>query len=196
MVKQDRARRTHALVLDAAAAEFSALGFASTNLQVVAARTGLTKGALYGHFPSKSALAVEITRQFEESWRELLRCVDKETVLPLTALHALLLGLAQKIQTDVRFTAGLRLVSEEARAKGEVPEVLTELRGAMLHLAQQAQKDGDIDAGIGAEPLSHLLLSLVLGIHHTTSAGDSDSVYQRVVSAWELLLPLMRRPVR
>ncbi|QTO23353.1 TetR/AcrR family transcriptional regulator [Burkholderia seminalis] len=47
-------RRTQ--ILDAACAEFSERGFASTRIDDIAARAGLSKGGIYTHFPSKDAV--------------------------------------------------------------------------------------------------------------------------------------------
>lgn len=191
MVKQDRARRTYALILDAAAAEFAALGFSSTNLHVVAERTGVTKGALYGHFSSKAELAAELGRRFDEDWRELLRTAECNTNSPLAALHILMLGFTRRTQQDVRFTAGLRLATEAARAQGGVPVVTEELRAAIPRLVRRAQAHGEIDDGLPADLLAQLLLALVFGIHHIADTTGSDVMAHRILDIWGLLLPLV-----
>ncbi|MFJ6517957.1 TetR family transcriptional regulator [Streptomyces filamentosus] len=71
MVKQERARRTRERVLDAAAHEFAAHGYAHTTINGVAARLGMTKGALYGHFASKDLLAAALLRYGEETWTRI-----------------------------------------------------------------------------------------------------------------------------
>ncbi|MER6995312.1 TetR family transcriptional regulator [Streptomyces sp. NPDC000410] len=190
MVKQDRARRTHALVLDAAAAEFAAHGFAATNLQLVAARTGLTKGALYGHFASKAELAAELTRQFEEHWRHLLDAAATGAGSPLRALHTLVTELTRRTQQDVRFTAGLRLVCEEAQSQGAAAVQLEALRELLLRLVVRAQQDGEIAADHAPAVLSQLLLTLVYGLPHTPSAGEDARPPGEM---WQILLPAMRR---
>ncbi|MFD4483162.1 MULTISPECIES: TetR family transcriptional regulator [unclassified Streptomyces] len=193
MVKQDRARRTHALVLDAAAAEFAAQGFAATNLQVVAQRTGLTKGALYGHFASKAELAAELTRQFEESWQGLFTAAEGSASTPLQVLDVLLTQLADRAQHDARFGAGLRLVSEKARSEGARPVLVDRLRVLLVHLVALAQREGEIDAGHQPELLAQLMMAVVFGLQHTSPAPahpDTDQTQQ----LWRLLLPAMRHP--
>ncbi|MBC3839994.1 TetR/AcrR family transcriptional regulator [Streptacidiphilus sp. 4-A2] len=51
MAQQDRGKRTRERVLDAAAEEFAVQGYSRTTINAVAARLGMSKGALYGHFP-------------------------------------------------------------------------------------------------------------------------------------------------
>ncbi len=60
MPKQARALRTYDRVLDAAAYEFARYGYTNANLQNIADRIRLTKGALYGHFANKEELAAAL----------------------------------------------------------------------------------------------------------------------------------------
>ncbi|MFI7320390.1 TetR family transcriptional regulator [Streptomyces venezuelae] len=203
MVKQDRARRTHALVLDAAAAEFAAQGFAATNLQVVARRTGLTKGALYGHFASKAELAAELTRQFEESWQGLLTAAEgamsstraTSASTPLRVLDVLLTQLSERARHDARFGAGLRLVTEKARSEDTRPVQVDQLRVLLLHLIALAQREGEIDAGHQPELLAQLMMAVVFGLQHTVAATSQDAPdADRTRELWKILLPAMRHP--
>ncbi|MEV6955913.1 TetR/AcrR family transcriptional regulator [Streptomyces sp. NPDC051183] len=191
-MKQDRSRRTHALVLDAAAAEFAAHGFARTNLQIVARHTGLTKGAVYGHFSSKEALADELVRLFEECWGDLLRSAEQSATAPAAGLRTLLLELTRHVQEDVRFTAGLRLASEEARATGETPAFIAGLGDTIARLVRSAQEHGVVDPALDADAVSRLLLALVLGMHQITSTAAADPTPQQVLAIWDLTLLLIR----
>lgn len=193
-VTQERARRTQQLVLDSAAEEFATHGFARTNLRDVVARTGLTKGALYGHFTSKEELAAELTREFAAGWRRQLRqaeepeCADS----PLRALNRLLLGLATLAQQDVRFLAGLRLASEEARAHGELPAAMRELRSRAGELIRSGQRAGEIHDSHDSEIVAHLALSLLLGACHTTLGAEAGQLAARLHGMWEVLAPALR----
>ena len=55
--RQERAEVTREAILEGAAEAFDAAGFGSTSLSDISQRAGVTKGALYFHFPSKEALA-------------------------------------------------------------------------------------------------------------------------------------------
>lgn len=195
MVKQDRARRTYALVLDAAAAEFAAQGFAATNLQAVARRTGLTKGALYGHFASKAELGAELTRQFEERWQALLTAAAGSGASPLQVLDLLLAQLTDRARHDVRFSAGLRLVIEKARAEGTNVAQLEQLRALLQHLVIVAQGSGGIDPGHEPEVLSQLFLAVLLGLHRAVPAVPQEQDGEQIRHLWKTLLPAMRHPV-
>ncbi|MET7484783.1 TetR family transcriptional regulator [Streptomyces sp. NPDC005538] len=179
-MKQDRARRTYEELLDAAAAEFVRHGFAATNLSDIAARTRLTKGALYGHFASKADLADELTRGFEKEWAELLAASG-------WTLGKLTIGLARRMDDDPRFAAGLRLVTDAAWADRREAVPIGELRERLARLIGEAQSDGRIDTEHRPEALARLVLALLMGTHHTRW-GTGGSVAQ-VREMWEVLLP-------
>jgi len=82
---------TRQKMLEAAFAEIHRHGFQSASLAQILADTGLTKGALYHHFPDKKALGLAV---IEEVVRPLVRSLMVDplegTDRPLAALQALL----------------------------------------------------------------------------------------------------------
>src|SRR3954470_9625977 len=63
---------TRRLIMEAAAGLFGQRGYASASVSDILAGTGMTKGALYWHFPSKEDIALEIVRQMYQNWPALL----------------------------------------------------------------------------------------------------------------------------
>ncbi|MFF5013958.1 TetR family transcriptional regulator [Streptomyces sp. NPDC001165] len=181
-MKQDRARRTHEVLLDSAAAEFVLHGFVGTNLSDVAARSRLTKGALYGHFASKTELAEELTRGFEAEWAKLLASAGSS----LRSLRELTVGLARRMDEDVRFAAGLRLAADAARVSRQEPVPVGELRVRLLELVRDAQREGRIDASHRPEALARLVVTLLMGAHVArweVGGGDVGELWDVVLSA-------------
>ncbi|MDQ8707180.1 ScbR family autoregulator-binding transcription factor [Streptomyces sp. LHD-70] len=65
-MRQERATRTRRSVLVAAASVFDEVGYEAATISEILKRSGVTKGALYFHFPSKQALAQAVlASQFE-----------------------------------------------------------------------------------------------------------------------------------
>src|SRR5262249_11751677 len=62
----ERSEATRGALLDAARELFAANGFAATGRDEIAARAGVTRGALYHHFASKEALFRAVVEQLEE----------------------------------------------------------------------------------------------------------------------------------
>lgn len=82
---------TRHTVLEAAAQEIHLHGFQAASLSRILATTGLTKGALYHHFPNKQALGYAVLEevivvQGRETWiSPLEQCVD-----PIDCLQAMI----------------------------------------------------------------------------------------------------------
>jgi AcrR family transcriptional regulator len=62
----DRSARTGAALVGAARELFAEKGFAATTRDEIAARAGVTRGALYHHFDSKTALAAAVVAGLED----------------------------------------------------------------------------------------------------------------------------------
>jgi AcrR family transcriptional regulator len=195
MAKQARALRTYDRVLDAAAAEFSQHGYPRTNLETVVARTGLTKGALYGHFASKQQLAAALTEHLETVTDTLIthhRTADPTTT-PLAQLVTLNCTLAERIQSDIRLRAALRLTTEQAQATHAPSHFLDTLEQATRHLIHQARHQGQLDPGLPTQPLADLSLAVLLGAYHSTPDPDFTDLHRRVRGMWDVLIPALKR---
>ena len=154
-LRAEQVRQTRAALIHTARALFGERGFAATSVDDIAHRAGVTSGALYHHFPTKTALFETV---FEELHAELLEAsaaaastghghVDRlsrgfdaflDAVLdPYVQRIVLLdapavLGLARFTELDERYAFGAVVVAlERARADGALrvphPETLARL---------------------------------------------------------------------
>ncbi|RKT11400.1 TetR family transcriptional regulator [Streptomyces sp. 1114.5] len=178
MVRQARALRTHDLIVDAAASEFLQRGFALANLQRVADRTGLTKGALYGHFQSKQALADALVAHLEEVLAEVLTTATQAADGTPVRLSRLVTAVAEQIEADARVRAGLRLVLEEGWNSGEAPQVLENIRGIAKQLAVHADQP---------EPAADLAVVVLLGAWVNSCWPDAAHLVRRVDDIRQLI---------
>jgi AcrR family transcriptional regulator len=71
--RAEQAARTRQRLLEAAAEAFGETGFQATSLDAVAARAGLTKGAVYAHFTDKEHLFLTVLDELVESRLTALR---------------------------------------------------------------------------------------------------------------------------
>ena len=67
-----RSARTRGALLQAARELFAEKGFAATGREEIAERAGVTRGALYHHFASKTELAAAVVEQLEGELVELV----------------------------------------------------------------------------------------------------------------------------
>src|SRR5690349_24854660 len=117
--RDPQATREH--ILQAAFRAVYEQGLAGTSLDVVLAKAGVTKGALYHHFDCKQALGCALVDEvlaplILEVWVEPLRGTSD----PLTTLQELLRAQAEAPSADVlRFGCPLNNLAQEASANDE-----------------------------------------------------------------------------
>jgi AcrR family transcriptional regulator len=185
-MKQERARRTREQVLDAAAAEFAARGFAQTRLDAVVARTELSKGALYGHFRSKEELARALLSHADQAWSALLAGAEQAGQSPMAALEQLTVGLARQLRSDIRIRAALRLAAElPPDGHGGVP--LGPIPGRMVQLAAEAQSARAMLPIYSPAAVVQLLLTAVLGTQALSVLRLDAELPCQIEDLWQLL---------
>jgi len=144
---QERAQRTRERALDAAASEFAERGYAQTTINSVTERMGMSKGAIYGHFSSKRDLADALTAHSKVVWEELSRDSRGCGRTPAAALEESVIALSERIGTDVRMRAAVRLAVEaQPGSRGCCSSLLTrvhrDLAGMTRRIGAQGRGDG------------------------------------------------------
>ncbi|MCG2462478.1 TetR/AcrR family transcriptional regulator [Flavobacteriaceae bacterium F89] len=81
-----KAERTTAYIVETVAPIFNKLGYVGTSMSDLTQATGLTKGALYGNFENKEALALAA---FEHNSNLLLAAIDEKLNAQGTSLQKL-----------------------------------------------------------------------------------------------------------
>lgn len=105
------AEETRREILDTALPIFAKRGFAATRVSDIAAAVGMTRGAIYGHFESKTDLFLEIIRLSQEPIYELLEELQAAAAVePVAALRGFLLGWHRRLLEDDAHRAGFELV--------------------------------------------------------------------------------------
>ncbi|MFB7174851.1 ScbR family autoregulator-binding transcription factor [Streptomyces sp. NPDC056254] len=184
--RQERAEITRQAILHGAAIAFDDSGFEGTSLSDVVRHAGVTKGALYFHFPSKQALARTLMdEQFQVS--EHLAAVEDpglQTVIDLT--HQMAHGL----RTDVRIRAGIRLVIESGSFTNPDPTPYDAWIATCRDCLTPAQQVGDIHSSLDVDALSVLLVGAFTGIQITSHVRTRrEDLHARVTDLWNSFLP-------
>lgn len=119
---QERASTTRKAVLRAAAEAFETHGLVSTSINDIIRAAGVTKGALYFHFPSKEALAQAVIAE-QSNWRD---AQDLDGVVGLQRLIDLSFRFADSLRCDVFVRASIRLTLEYGSFATDHAESYTE----------------------------------------------------------------------
>lgn len=179
----------HALLV-AAGAQFATSGYHGSPLREILARCGVTKGALYFHFPDKQALADAVIAATTATWRDMGATVRARGFDPL---HTLILQTEQVVRlmsTDPIVRGGIRLLNDPGvpttRAT-EHYEYLETATTAQLTAASHLLRDEvDIPA------LARSLITAVAGHNLICErTGTLDQLGDRVASLWRVIIPLI-----
>jgi AcrR family transcriptional regulator len=136
---------TRADILAAALDLFTSQGYEATSLREIADRLGITKAALYYHFPAKEWLVVELTGPWLDGLEELVRpdasADDADSQRPEARIVAY-------VDLCIRHHAVLRLLSNDVTAQ-QHPDVGQRARTLVAALHDTlSQEDGSETARI------------------------------------------------
>jgi TetR/AcrR family transcriptional repressor of nem operon len=190
---------TRQIILGAAMMRFHAGGFGATTLDQVLEGTGVTKGALYHHFPNKQALGYAVVDEVIRGWilvnwvEPLSRADD-----PLEALKRVVRTALEETPEDFlalgcplnNLTQEMSSVDEGFRRRFE--RIYEEWRGGIAEVLRRGQAAGyvrdDIDpAGTGA-----LMVATVEGMAGTFKAARSKALAAPLVAAFCQLIDGLR----
>ncbi len=190
--QQRRAVLTRHGLLRAAGEHFAATGYHGTSLREILEACGVTKGALYFHFPSKQALVEAIIAETVDRWTEMAAEIRGRGIDPLQALIASLDGVFALMVTDpvvhgaIRLLNGPGVPSDQARSHYERAEafVATHLRDAAAA--------GLLREGIDIHGMAQSIVAAITGHRLICDRSDAlDELPGRVDAMWRVLLPLI-----
>jgi AcrR family transcriptional regulator len=191
--QQDRSIRTRAQVLEAAAELFAARGYRGTSVKDVAERVGMTKGAVYFHFPSKESLAVAVVEEHYARWPAAMEEIRAQGFAPLETAEEMLTRAAQAFRDDPIMQAGARLQNERAFIDAELPLPYLDWTHLLQALLIDARKAGQLRAGVDPGAAARALVAAFFGMQHI-----SDNLHQRtdIMERWQEMRELMFFAIR
>ncbi|TFV52790.1 TetR/AcrR family transcriptional regulator [Blastococcus sp. TF02A-35] len=185
---------TRRLIVDAAAALFSERGYASASLTDIVAGTGMTKGAVYWHFPSKEEIALDIVRQMYASWPPMLGAVIAAHDDALDALVAVTYKAAEQFSTDLTTQAAKRLLAElPPDALAKLPQPYVGWQGALCSLITEGQRRGQVNPAVDPEGTAQAIVASFFGMQQVSwELTNRRDLLARLENFWKLVLPQLR----
>ena len=110
-------------IIAAALAVFAEKGFAGARLDDIAARAGISKGALYLYFETKDELFKAVVREAVAPNLDLVEGLVAQSVLPFDTLVRLLFARLGEILVETRLGAVAKMVIGESRNFPELARV-------------------------------------------------------------------------
>ena len=166
--RQDRSARTRAQVLVAAAELFARHGFRGTNVQDVADRVVMTKGAVYYFFPNKDSLAVGVVEEHYARWPAGLDDVREAGLSPLATLEEMFNRAACAFRDDPVIQGGARLQIERDYIDAVLPEPYVGWMARVAALLRETREAGELRAGVDPDAAARHLVAAFFGVQHVS----------------------------
>jgi len=198
--------RTREVILQAAFEEIHRYGFQAASIDAILSRTGVTKGALYHHFPTKTHLGYAVVEEVIQQrilqrWGHVL----EETENPLDHL-------IEKLQFEAKHRWPLEAlqvgcplnnlanemspIDEGFRLR--IEQVFHAWKAAIAVMIQQGQRSGQVRADINAVQVATFFVAAVEGtIGMAKNAQDSQLLqgnFKMLQTYLAALRPLSREP--
>jgi AcrR family transcriptional regulator len=192
---------TRQTLLEAAFAEIHCNGFQAASITQILADTGLTKGALYHHFPDKKALGLAVV---EEVIRPRLAAMMfaplAETSQPLAAMQALLAAkAAEDDPAVVSLGCPLNNLMQEMSPVDEsfrlnLNGVFQEWVGALAAALKRGKKAGEVRRDVDAEATAFFIVSALEGCVGMSKNTQSVAAYRSCLTQLGRFLDTLRTP--
>ncbi|MFE5143548.1 ScbR family autoregulator-binding transcription factor [Streptomyces fagopyri] len=189
MVRQERAIRTRRAILNAAASVFDERGYEAATIGEVLARAGVTKGALYFHFPSKQALAEGVLAE------QFSGFVLAPRASKLQELVDMGLALAYRMRRNPVVSASARLSLGQEMGVIFGTWTITTWLEATEKVLREAREQGELLPHVDPAESAWVFSAAWTGVqvYSHTLAGRED-LERRVSALFEHLLPSIAVP--
>lgn len=136
-------------ILSAALEAFGEKGFSGTRMEDVAAKAGITKGAIYLYFPSKQALLEALARRDIAPFLSAMAAQVRAYEGPLEPLLRQVASAALGFMDQGALPTYARIIVSEARnfpdiARFHLNEIVSVMLGALSDLFQRAMARGEM----------------------------------------------------
>jgi AcrR family transcriptional regulator len=191
-LRQDRAVRTRALILRCAAEVFAKCGYLDTSMKDVADRIGMTKGAVYFHFPDKEALATAVVEELYLRWPNVLATVQAKELPPFDAIIDMFDQAAVAFCEDPIVQGGTRLQNERASIDVELPKPYLDWINVIHSLMRDAAAEGQLKEGVDPAVAARVAVSAFFGAQHiSANLNDRADWLERWAEVRDLLFPAL-----
>lgn len=187
MVRQERAERSRASILDAAAAEFDDHGYSGARLERIVERAGLTKGAVYFHFRSKLDLAQALVAEKYANWPGIIAEIESSGLRGLAAAEELTKRVGAVFATDAHVRAAMKL-SQTVLPPAPENDPYGRWEAVLTPYLEQAAADGQFRAGVHPQEVARVAVEAFFGAYMIADErGRLDGLADDVERLWRVL---------
>jgi TetR/AcrR family transcriptional repressor of nem operon len=210
MTKPAARRRTRApeatreKLLRAAFEEIYRRGFQAASLDTILAQAGVTKGALYHHFPTKAALGYAVVDEVVrglllERWLGVLQAQPGD---PVTALQGTLRHRAANLTAgEIELGCPLNNLAQEMSPLDEqfrrsVDATFETWREGFAQVLVRGQAEGTVRRDVDAKKVATFIVAAVEGSYGLAKSSQSGPMVRANLEVLSLFLETLRPPGR
>ncbi len=210
MPKTAAKRRTRApeatreKLLMAAFEEIYRRGFQAASLDTILAQAGVTKGALYHHFPTKAALGYAVVDEVVkglllERWLGVLHAQPGD---PVTALQGTLRHRAANLTAgEIELGCPLNNLAQEMSPLDEqfrrsVDATFETWREGFAQALARGQAEGSVRRDVDAKQVATFIVAAVEGSYGLAKSAQSGPMVRANLELLGMFLETLRAPVR
>jgi AcrR family transcriptional regulator len=192
-----KAEETRQSIIEKSAVIFNRNGYQRTSMSMLTKALGLTKGAIYGHFQDKDALAVEAFRHSVRQVSERVRAQLLPHESPVARLRAFARAFLD-FYGDIVKAGGCPILNTAAdaddahpRLHEEVSRVLTAWEERLVAMVEVGKESGELRSDADGRLFATTFISLIEGgILMAKTVGDKRYL-ERSVEGINLLIDRM-----
>jgi TetR/AcrR family transcriptional regulator, transcriptional repressor for nem operon len=210
MIKPAAKRRTRApeatreKLLRAAFEEIYRRGFQAASLDTILAQAGVTKGALYHHFPTKAALGYAVVDEVVrglllERWLGVLQAQPGD---PVTALQGTLRYRAANLTAgEIELGCPLNNLAQEMSPLDEqfrrsVDATFETWREGFAQVLARGQAEGTVRRDVDAKKVATFIVAAVEGSYGLAKSAQSGPMVRANLEMLGMFLEGLRAPPR
>ena len=169
---------THDRILEIASRQFRQEGIAASGVAGIMSEAGLTNGAFYAHFSSKSELVEKsLERATDEQWQQFEKEIASGRLLDLIRAY---LSEQHRDHPDSGCPSAV-LLPEISRQEPDTRHVYTESVKRLLNAVEKQLPD--VPKGLKAREIAIANLGLLIGTLQLARAVDDPSLSKEILAA-------------
>lgn len=187
---------TRQAILDAAAADFARYGYAGAGIGSIVATAGLTKGALFHHFPDKRSLALAWIHEMLEPALDDIWVIPLHQIRSLQDLRAFCRTRCQQTASGDVVSCMVSLSTGTAANEPVLAEALCRAfstwRAAVAGLLERGKTDGWIHPSIQPPAEAAFLVSTFCGFSVIQQCGSDEPALRNFHASVETYIETLR----
>ncbi len=182
-----KSERTKQFIIEKSAPIFNTKGYAATTMADILQATGLTKGGVYGNFPSKDEIAAEAFEFALNKVREALRFKIKQETTATGKLNAVL-KFYHNYSIDPIVEGGCPILNTAVDTDDTMPVLkqralkgLQEMLDSLKYIIDQGVKTGEFKSSLNAGHEAELIFATIEGGIMISKLHDSPVILNRLL---------------